>query len=90
MTAHVEGAAPPPLNLEARGAVARVLLVAFNVAENILKGVSPAGARGGQNGPLMRLAQGTGACTPRPPGLCGAQRFPALPEVRHDPPLFPS
>ena len=46
MTAHVEGAAPPPLNLEARGAVARVLLVAFNVAANILKGVSPAGARG--------------------------------------------
>ena len=45
MTAHVEGAAPPPLNLEARGAVARVLLVAFNVAANILKGVSPAGAR---------------------------------------------
>ncbi len=48
MTAHVEGAAPPPLNLEARGAVARVLLVAFNVAANILKGVSPAGARGAE------------------------------------------
>ena len=63
MTAHVEGAAPPPLTLEARGAVARVLLVAFNVAANILKGVNWQSQEGDRLSPLPRLphSQGPGA-----------------------------